>query len=171
MRMSKYPVQLDVDAAFTVAISSFFDKSAELSETAARILGELPFLRPVSEQMVQTGDNGGVLHLPLLLVNHQPEGQARNPQKLTRAARREQEIALSSAAWFLEVFGITDFPVYGLVTVGQNAYLQQAWCSAEDKVCSPFFISAETGCNIATMLVLLYHGLQYPEEQVQHRYA
>lgn len=72
-----------------------------------------------------------MLHLPILLVNHQGAGE-----KLKNSTINAQRFACVSAASFLTALGIKDFPVYGLAPYGSYGIVSQAWYSTTDNVCS-----------------------------------
>ena len=159
MRMSSYPSKFIVDKAVTVAITGFFKDLVQSTDVpkAAQISEALPFFDPEYASGETDRTHDPALYLPLLLIKNQSEGD--EPDE---AVRHEMQISVSSAARFLELFGITEFPVYGLMTCGQYGYLLQAWCSAENKVSLANLVSGRIRVDHANMLVLLCHGSQYP---------
>ena len=72
-----------------------------------------------------------MVHLPLLLINHQTEGTV-----LSDATRHKQRLACASAVKFLASLGIKNFPVCGLATYDSYGVLSQAWFSESSEVCS-----------------------------------
>ncbi|TBU44910.1 hypothetical protein BD309DRAFT_861349 [Dichomitus squalens] len=134
-RLNNYPTKFTIDGAVTVAIPAFFDNLSNAAEGTEELSEELRFFetdpgqgdRPAFGCSMQ----GTALCLPVLLVREQLGEGAKGEI----AARQEQRIAISSAAWFLKVLGIIDFPVYGLMIDGQYAYLSQAWYSEKDECC------------------------------------
>lgn len=138
-RLMEYPLQCRVDALLVIDL----DLSRTLSDVlgtakAAETIRDISFVLPHSDSIypeatgvpsLEAFEDGGTLHLPILLVIHQAHELG-----LDEATRNEQRLGLTSAARFLAVLGIKDFPVYGLITSGPYAYPSAAWYSGEDDV-------------------------------------
>ncbi|TBU28832.1 hypothetical protein BD311DRAFT_837952 [Dichomitus squalens] len=138
-RLFDYPKGVHVDLAYTVVAEGFY-------EALARRLGDDQlegdkyyqnmrfFLDDKPEQDLAYDGEGQQsrprFHLPVLLITHQQVGTVP-----TVAARNQQRVAVASAAWFLGMMGIRDFPVYGLLVCNRRGYLSQAWYSKDDKCC------------------------------------
>ena len=119
-RLTRYPLGCRLDAAISVVDNTFMDEVA--LEAGPDFAQEMSFLDSNEETS---------FHLPLLLVAHQTS----NPE-LDDNTRNLLRLCCVSAAHFLAVLGIKDFPVFGLATVGHHGYVSAAWSSDTDGVCT-----------------------------------
>ena len=145
--MRRYPLAGFVDAGISIAIDDLLDslKCIMRPEDARSLLQYIScFVSPPRDQetseptsMEEPGSvaqhsvpsRHHVLHLPVLLVNHQIHECG-----LDEATRNRQRLNCVSAVQFLASLGIKDFPVYGLATSGQYGYVSSTWFSSADNV-------------------------------------
>ena len=111
-RLTRYPLSYRLDAAFSAVDRTFMHKVA--------IEAGKDFVREIS--LFDSGD--GALHLPILLVKHQT-----GKLDLDVVTCNMLHVCCVSAAHFLAVLGIKDFPVFGLATAGHYGYVSAAWYS------------------------------------------
>ena len=146
-RVRRYPLAGFVDAGISVAIDDLLDilKGSISSEDAQAFLQDISCLvsppqDPEASKPTYVGETGSiaqhsvpsryhVLHLPVLLVNHQIHECG-----LDEATRNRQRLNCVSAVQFLASLGIKDFPVYGLATSGQYGHVSSTWFSSADIV-------------------------------------
>ncbi|RDX40632.1 hypothetical protein OH76DRAFT_1490120 [Lentinus brumalis] len=128
-RLKRYPLSGFIDAALSIVIDALLD-GLDLVAAQAFLQGISYFVTPPTEEAVTgtVGDNSRhVLHLPVLLVNHQ-----NHECGLDHSTRNKQRLNCVGAVQFLAALGIKDFPVYGLATSGQYGYVSSTWYSSED---------------------------------------
>ncbi|RDX40641.1 hypothetical protein OH76DRAFT_313688 [Lentinus brumalis] len=127
-RLRKYPIASTVDEAWEVVDDLLLPELSEVVGTAqARdFLQDISFFQPVHTTDTAPADGG--FRLPVLLIWHQHPNYDLDP-----VTKNVQRLCCASAARFLAVLGISDFPVYGLITAGQSAYPCVAWHSSADE--------------------------------------
>ncbi|TBU28813.1 hypothetical protein BD309DRAFT_979786 [Dichomitus squalens] len=155
-RLQAYPVGVEVDLAYTVAIKGllhelvhrFGDVHGGRTFANMRVFSSNP---PNRNLALDACDSEFDVHLPVLLINHQSQASR---DKLQTETRNKQRVAVASAAWFFRTMGIVDFPVYGLAVCGSRGYLTQAWYSDAHNCCylvdrnileNPLDLEAEDG--------------------------
>ncbi|RDX40639.1 hypothetical protein OH76DRAFT_1423591 [Lentinus brumalis] len=137
-RVQRYPVGGFVDAGIFVAIDGILDglQSDMSPDDSQAFLRDISFLvgsstpqdaPPAGSTAAEPNASRHILHLPVLLVNHQVHECG-----LDDSTRNKQRLNCVSAAQFLAALGIKDFPVYGLATSGQYGYVCSTWYSSED---------------------------------------
>ncbi|TFK86009.1 hypothetical protein K466DRAFT_168040 [Polyporus arcularius HHB13444] len=120
-RLTQYPLGCHLDAAISAVDFNFL---VEVGTGSGReFVHEIAFFRDT------TISDDGAFCLPVLLVKHQAPNL--DLEVITRNALR---LCCVSAAHFLAVLGIRDFPVYGLITAGRYGYVSAAWCSESNGV-------------------------------------
>ncbi|KAI0631577.1 hypothetical protein C8Q77DRAFT_145782 [Trametes polyzona] len=140
-RLVKYPLRGTYEAV-AVIIHDFFEDFVRIlgSGAASDIRAHLSIFEP---EPYDGGDLGGPnplpgsmnnnktsLHLPLLSVTYQERGCT-----LENAVRNRERLACVSAARYLSMLGVVDFPVYGLSICGPCAVLSMAWVSDANEHC------------------------------------
>ena len=151
-RIRRYPLAGFIDGGISIAIDDLLDclKDSISPEDAHAFLQDIScFVSPPQDQeaseqtrMEEPGSTAlpfvppqhHVLHLPVLLVNHQFHECG-----LDEATRNRQRLNCVSAVQFLASLGIKDFPVYGLATSGQYGYVSSTWFSSVDNVRHLFY--------------------------------
>ncbi|KAI0695682.1 hypothetical protein C8T65DRAFT_664933 [Cerioporus squamosus] len=119
-RLTQYPLGVRLDAAISAVDLDFLVEAG--TGTRRDFIQEICLFR-------DDGLDDGAFRLPVLLIKHQVQGP--DLDVITRNALR---LCCVSAAHFLAVLGIKDFPVYGLITTGHYGYVSAAWCSDSDGV-------------------------------------
>ncbi len=120
-RLTQYPLGCHLDAAISAVDFDFLDEVG--TGIGREFVHEIAFFRDT------TISDDGAFCLPVLLVKHQAPNL--DLDVITRNALR---LCCVSAAHFLAVLGIRDFPVYGLITAGRYGYVSAAWCSESNGV-------------------------------------
>ena len=139
-RLQRYPLGGLVDAGLSVAIDDILgilECHLDPLKAKAFVRDMSCFIAPNHPQnscenaspTPATDEDSHVLHLPVLLVNHQIHDCG-----LDDSTRNRQRLNCVSAVQFLATLGIKDFPVYGLATSGQYGYVSSTWFSSADDV-------------------------------------
>ena len=154
-RLARYPLGCRLDAAISVVDSTFMDEVA--LEVGPDFAQEISFFDSNDEPS---------FHLPLLLVAHQTSNL-----ELDEITRNLLRLCCVSAAHFLAVLGIKDFPVFGLATVGHHGYVSAAWSSDTDGVRTDVhkFVEASNlirRCSILPIAMLPSTALTSPRKRV-----
>ncbi|KAI0349818.1 hypothetical protein OH77DRAFT_1161162 [Trametes cingulata] len=133
-RLLTYPLGAAA-AAITFTLREFLDSEScgALSDATFRAIQKHLHLFEVQEsnaskEATAWGVESNALELPLLLIVYQEFGIS-----LDNPTRNQQRLASVSAAHFLSVLGVTDFPVYGLSICGPYGVPSMTWFSSEDK--------------------------------------
>ena len=137
-RLQRYPLESTLDEAWGIADDLLLPLLSDIigPVVARDFLQEISFFRPPPRSPLATSTQSPDLEgeptsfrLPVLLITHQHPNLDLDP-----VTRNVQRLCCVSAARFLAVLGIVDFPVYGLVMAGSCAYPCVAWYSADNKV-------------------------------------